>query len=245
MYSVILMAAMSTGTAEAPNWLLRGLFCHSSCYGGTCYGCCGGCWGGCHGGCYGGGWGGGWGGCYGACYGGSFCLGGGCYGGCWGSCNGCYGGCYGYGWGSYSYPSYTAPPAFGYPVAPGPVVPGVPAGPEKLTTPPKTTGTNGMARADNSAKIVVEVPADARLFIDDQLMRAGGERRTYMTPQLQPGQRYYYEMRVEAMRDGESVTENRRVILQAGDLIEASFRDLSAAKKTRPQGPISVASYQR
>src|SRR5437764_116692 len=79
MYSVVLMAALTTTAAEAPAcWGCRG---YSACYG------CSGCYGGGYGGCYGC-----WGGCWGSCYGG--------YGSHWVSsygCHGCYGcyGCYG------------------------------------------------------------------------------------------------------------------------------------------------------
>ncbi len=64
MYSMVLMAALTTGT-DMPDWGRRGGCC--GCYGGWgwggCYGCYGGYgWGGCYG-CYGGyGWGGRWGG---------------------------------------------------------------------------------------------------------------------------------------------------------------------------------------
>jgi uncharacterized protein (TIGR03000 family) len=65
MYSIVLMAALTTG-GDMPDWGRRG--CHG-CWGGcycSCYGCygCWGCWGCC--GCWGGyvSWG-----CYGGCYG--------------------------------------------------------------------------------------------------------------------------------------------------------------------------------
>lgn len=67
MYSMVLMAALTTGT-DIPDWGRRGGCC--GCWGGGwgcggCYGCYGGCyggWGGCYGGWGGGygGWGGGW-----------------------------------------------------------------------------------------------------------------------------------------------------------------------------------------
>jgi hypothetical protein len=74
MYSMVLMAALTTGSV-APECHRWGGCC--GCYGGYGGGCYGGCYGG-YGGCYGGG---GWGGCYG-CWGGYSS---------WGCC-GCYGG---------------------------------------------------------------------------------------------------------------------------------------------------------
>src|SRR5947209_20267306 len=80
MYRVILMAALTANTAEAPSFhkggccgCTGGMYLHGGCYG--CSGCSG-CWG-CYGGCHG---------CWGSCYGCS---------GCWGyshGCCGCYGG---------------------------------------------------------------------------------------------------------------------------------------------------------
>jgi uncharacterized protein (TIGR03000 family) len=84
MYSVVLMAALTTGGEMPDCHFRRGGNC-SGGYGGSCYGGYGGgCYGGYGGGCYGGrGYGGG--GCYGSggYYGGG-CWGGGYYGGCWG-----------------------------------------------------------------------------------------------------------------------------------------------------------------
>src|SRR5437588_6103303 len=97
MYSMVVMAALTTGTS-APECcgFFRNMFCchtrsscNSSCYGCTgCYGCNG---------CYGGavyygcsGCQGGYGGCYGGCYGSGY---GSCYGGGYNNCSGCHG-CY-------------------------------------------------------------------------------------------------------------------------------------------------------
>jgi uncharacterized protein (TIGR03000 family) len=93
MYTMVLMAALTTGT-DLPDWGRRG----------GCCGCWGGGWGGCYGcyGCYGGyGWG--WGGCWGGCYGG--------WGGGWAGRGG---------WGGWGYaylpvtPAYSAPTAIVY-----------------------------------------------------------------------------------------------------------------------------------
>src|SRR5947208_950084 len=107
MYSVVLMAALTTG-GSAPDWCFG--HCHScapsNCYGGyEAWGCTGwGCYGVGNGGWYGGG-------CYGTACGGGF----GCYGGSWNmsgygggldyNCFGCHG-CYGCA-GSYGCAGYT------------------------------------------------------------------------------------------------------------------------------------------
>src|SRR5947207_4870996 len=148
MYSVVLMAALATGGANAPACWGHGSGCHG------CHGCSG---------CYGSyGYSGGWA-CYGGCYG---CWGysGGCYGagyGCYG-CHGCYG-CYGC-YGSNYAPVYSTP----IPVIP-PATSGTPTGPMPA---PADGKKGGEARVDPTrAKVIVELPAEAKLYIDDQLMK--------------------------------------------------------------------------
>lgn len=170
MYSVVLLAALSAGTATPA--------CH--CWGGGC-GCYGYGWG-C--GCYGG-WGYGYG-CYG-CYG---C--GGCYGG-WG---GCYGWAGNYGWSTY------APVGYASATTPAPIANGA------------------------SARVVIDVPGDAKLYVDDRPMKSGPEHRVFRTPSLNNGQSYYYVVRAEVVRDGKTFSQDRRVVVRAGDEAHASFMDL-------------------
>jgi uncharacterized protein (TIGR03000 family) len=240
MYSVLLVAALTTGGDVAD--------CHrrgdcgygggggGSCYGwynGGCYGSCYGCTGG-HGftfGCHGGG--GCWGGCYGGgCYG-SGCWGG-CYGGCWGGCfgctgcTGCYGGCVGYS--PYYAPGTTIVPSESAPLmmppagAPGTTPPG------KIETVPQPKPTSSGLLQNNRARVLVDLPADAKLYIDDQLMKTTSEHRTFNTPRLDVTQTYYYELRAEVVRDGKPVTMTKRITLKAGEVVRARFGDMEAAE---------------
>jgi uncharacterized protein (TIGR03000 family) len=284
MYSLILMAALSTGVDSAPAWW------HCGCHGG-CYGCCscsywGGYCGGCSGygccscfygytcngyyGCYGccgycGGWGchncaGGCCGCWGCS--GCMCAG---YCGCWcdgygccsvGSCGFGYGGCYspycgcaccgggycgGYCWGPGSYHPYPVesfvPAGPGIPGVPGvgvPAAPGAPGAEPVPPTPPKKDGEKPKEGevSLSRAKLVVEVPADAKLYIDDQLMKTTSSKRVFSTPTLAQGQAYYYEVRVEVVRDGKPVSETKRVIVRAGEEARANFASMEAATVT-------------
>jgi uncharacterized protein (TIGR03000 family) len=211
MYSVILMAAMATSTAEAPSFGHKsssccgcqgGLYLHSACYG------CSGCWGGCSG-------------CWGSCYG---CYGG--YAACYG-CMGCYG-VYDGGWSGYgavhdggmAYPGGnpmdTKGP--GAPPASPPAAP--PAAPVAPGAPPKS-GT--------SAKLIIEKPADAKIFVDDRLVKSEGTRQTFATPVLDPALAYFYTVRVETVRDGKPTSETRRVIVRAGDTVQEAFNDAGIA----------------
>jgi uncharacterized protein (TIGR03000 family) len=230
MYGVILMAAMSTG-GEVPAFHHR-RGCHG-CYG--CYGCSG-CWGGGYG-----------------CFGGY--AGVGYYGyGCWGyGCNGCTGyyGCYG-GWTGYGGCYCTGTPHVFSMVpitTPGPVN-GVP---EQLSNGDKKTDNNPeknekegkgeekkggdlqqISLTPDRAKLIVTLPADAKLYVDNQPTQTPAERRVFQSPRLEPGQLYYYNLRAEVVRDGRTITREQRVIVQGGRVTRTAFADLPGVPSSGP-----------
>jgi uncharacterized protein (TIGR03000 family) len=77
------------------------------------------------------------------------------------------------------------------------------------------------------ARVVVELPADARLLIDDRPTRQSGGVRVFETPALEAGQEYYYVLRAEVTRDGQKVAQERRVLLRPGAAVRASFGDMA------------------
>jgi uncharacterized protein (TIGR03000 family) len=102
----------------------------------------------------------------------------------------------------------------------------VPSGAEQL---PATEGKKkGTMLSTTKAKLVVELPADSKLFIDDVPMKNATGVRSFNTPALEPGQAYYYMVRVESTRDGKPVSETRRVIVRAGQVARADFKDLTS-----------------
>lgn len=230
MYSLVLMAALTTG-GETPMWghhgrgccgCCGGYSCCGGCYGGwgySCCGCCGGCWG-CCGGCWG---------CCGGCWG--------CCGGCWGSCYGCYGGVVS------SYPMM-AEPAGGMGNAPAPAE-NVPA-PMRRGGTGTGTGTGGggsnnggtnngggdQASLDR-AKVIVDLPSDAQLYVDGRLMKTSSAHRVFSTPTLDRGQLYYYELRAEVTRAGKTFSQEKRVIVAAGQQVQASFNDMGSNATVR------------
>jgi uncharacterized protein (TIGR03000 family) len=61
------------------------------------------------------------------------------------------------------------------------------------------------------------------LYIDDQLKKGASESRSFDTPVLQPGETYFYDVRVERLRDGKTVTESKRLIVRAGQETHVRF----------------------
>jgi uncharacterized protein (TIGR03000 family) len=93
--------------------------------------------------------------------------------------------------------------------------------PEQVPAPKKE-----QSAALDHARLIVTLPADAKLYVDDKLTQATSERRIFSSPTLADGQTYYYILRAEIVRDGKTQSETKRLLLHAGDVIEASFSDL-------------------
>ena len=69
----------------------------------------------------------------------------------------------------------------------------------------------------------VNVPADAKVYVNGTPTVSTGARRQYISRNLQQGARYNYEVRVETIRDGRPVTETKSIQLGAGENGELAF----------------------
>lgn len=217
MYSMVLMAALTTGT-DVPDMGRRG----------GCHGCGGGCYGGCYGGM-----GMGYGGCggmgmgMGMGYGGCMGMGMG-YGGCGGMGMG-YGGTgmsWGGGYGGYAL-NNASPFLGGY--ANSPII----ATGNWGTPIVSTFGTNlnpAIAQSNyfnpasaNEATLVVNAPAEASLTIDGEQTQQRSATRTFTTPSLEPGKTYTYTLRAELNRDGRTIRDSKKVEVRAGQRSEVTL----------------------
>jgi uncharacterized protein (TIGR03000 family) len=147
------------------------------------------------------------------CYGGPNCC---CGGGCGGGCGDGHGDC-------------------GCGGGPGPVVAGAvgtvpgagavsPAGGAQVgTVQPVSLSSRDEASQAARARLVVEMPEGARLFIDDRPVAVRSGEATFRTPALEPGEEYYYQVRVEVERDGRTLQESRKVVFRAGDDLRTTF----------------------
>jgi uncharacterized protein (TIGR03000 family) len=190
----------------------KGLFGGGGLFGGKrrggCNGCNGGygCWNGCNGG-----------GCHGgyACHGGYGCNGGmmchggyGCHGGM--ACNGGHGchtsnGCH---------QTQPKPENGDKEVTPKPENGTKPNG-----TSPKPDGTSSLA----PATIVVTLPSDAKLTVDDSPTTSTSGVRVFASPALPRGKEFSYTLKAEITRDGQTVSDTKRVIVRAGEEARVTF----------------------
>jgi uncharacterized protein (TIGR03000 family) len=110
-------------------------------------------------------------------------------------------------------------------------MPGVPAptAPETvppIPAPPPAGGKKTTSVTPERAQLVVELPTGAKLFVDGNPMKSNATTRTFNTPPLEPGQAYFYMLRAEVVRDGQTISESQRVIVRAGETARASFPNL-------------------
>jgi uncharacterized protein (TIGR03000 family) len=181
-----------------------------------------GCWGcaGCAG-CtgpwvnYSGYFGGGYGGYYGGYYGYAGCFG--CYGNCWG----CYGGYAGYYGCACAAPAAApAPGGGGGDSATTPMSEAEKAAVRELLQKLREGGRDIQAqRGSAPARVTVNAPAGARIYVDG--VRTA--ERSFNTPALQPGREYYYDLRVEMVRNGRAQSQARRVTVAAGRQVTVDF----------------------
>jgi uncharacterized protein (TIGR03000 family) len=72
--------------------------------------------------------------------------------------------------------------------------------------------------------VIVQVPVDATLIVDDQPTKANSSAtRSFSTPELMPGEEYFYDLKAEVVRDGKTVSETRRILVRAGAEVRASL----------------------
>jgi uncharacterized protein (TIGR03000 family) len=79
------------------------------------------------------------------------------------------------------------------------------------------------------AILTVELPADAKLYIGGQLMTSSAAVRSFSTPDLEAGKSYSYLLRAEAVRDGKTYRETKKIVLRAGEQFQMSLTNLQPA----------------
>lgn len=84
---------------------------------------------------------------------------------------------------------------------------------------PKVEGEKGKeeVRVPTPATIVVNLPADARLKVDDYLTSSTSGTRVFVSPALTPGQDFSYTLTAEIVRDGKTVVAKKLVNVRAGE----------------------------
>lgn len=102
------------------------------------------------------------------------------------------------------------------------------------------TGEGKGGTNPGGASLKFTLPADAKLYVDGRLTNGTGTDRSFFTPPLIPGQKYFYEVKAELMVDGQLVTEEKRVIVEAGAELRETFPKLVAATPANPGAAVAA-----
>jgi uncharacterized protein (TIGR03000 family) len=77
-----------------------------------------------------------------------------------------------------------------------------------------------------SARVRIDMPADAQLFVEGTLMKTTSAVRLFQTPALNPDQTYYYELKAVLTRNNQTYTDVQRIAVRPGEQATASFTGL-------------------
>jgi uncharacterized protein (TIGR03000 family) len=114
---------------------------------------------------------------------------------------------------------------------------------EEYAEPAYTEVPAYQTEAGNVAHVTVVLPTpDAKLYFNDARMLAQGRTRTFNTPPLEPGEDYYYTVRVRWMENGKKVEKTRTLNVRAGQNYTLDFtqrragREEGAVRHEEPDG---------
>ena len=89
--------------------------------------------------------------------------------------------------------------------------------------------------------MTVNLPADARLWVDAVECPLASSVRSFNTPALNIGTRYTYNIKAEIVRDGRTISETQRIILTPGQETRVDFTNNGGAIATASR-PVATAS---
>jgi uncharacterized protein (TIGR03000 family) len=106
------------------------------------------------------------------------------------------------------------------------------AAPVVTFTPYGSTNLNPPETPDK-ATLRVDLPKDAKFFVDGQEIAGSGQVRSFATPALPRDQDFFYDLKAEVVVDGKTVAEEKRVIVRAGGTVNESFGKLLATSPVK------------
>jgi uncharacterized protein (TIGR03000 family) len=77
--------------------------------------------------------------------------------------------------------------------------------------------------------LVVSLPEDAKLTIDDHQTTSTSAERVFTTPPLEEGKDFHYTLKAQVVRDGEVRSIVREVTIRSGQRAEVSLEEPGAA----------------
>jgi uncharacterized protein (TIGR03000 family) len=79
----------------------------------------------------------------------------------------------------------------------------------------------------------VNIPADAKLFVDNQPTKSTTASRMLQSPSLEPGTAYSYAFRAEIQREGRTYQQTQKVDVHAGQEAVVTFSEEGIVQTAR------------
>lgn len=95
--------------------------------------------------------------------------------------------------------------------------------------------------ASNRATVIVRLPADAKLYADNQLLELTSGERSFVTPDLPTGKEFAYSFKIEYDRNGRTLSEAQKINVIAGKTSTVVFDDLTLGAKPKSGNTAVVA----
>ena len=90
-------------------------------------------------------------------------------------------------------------------------------------TEPARPAASPLMQGDKVAHIIVEVPEDAEVWIEDQKTQQAGTSRWFVSPPLEPAQLYEYRIRAQWKEEGQTVEQTQKITVQPGRRATVGF----------------------
>ena len=105
------------------------------------------------------------------------------------------------------------------------------------------SGDMEQARAENRVMLNIQAPAGANLWISDVFVGQGDGNRQFISPPLEYGRNYIYDVKASWMQDGRQMTSTRSFEFQGGQT-NLNFDFFAQPVSAQPQGtPQYQSSY--
>lgn len=94
----------------------------------------------------------------------------------------------------------------------------------------------------DGAMLIVEVPSNAKIYVNGAVTKATGDVRRYISRGLVAGKEYEFVVRMAVDRDGETTEETRVVSLTAGEGSRVSFTSEQPSQPVVKKAPTTTVT---
>jgi uncharacterized protein (TIGR03000 family) len=104
-----------------------------------------------------------------------------------------------------------------------PVTPPSNSGPAPSPSPDDNDGNTGIQQLPGEAILNVQLPEDAKIYVNDRLTSSTGDARRYVSRRLKPGKSYSYNITAAIERDGKQISVSKKLVMKAGEIKSLEF----------------------